>query len=131
MKVIFQHEDTTLLSQVQAYINASFPHRYEISFSNHTLLELTAHGANKGHAVQWLREYLHIAPQHLYCVGNGMNDLSMLALSAIPFAPADSYDEVLAFGATPLPSCNESCVAALIGQLEERYRGQNPKKAGG
>lgn len=122
LKIIFQHENTELLSQVQDYVKASFPSRYEISFSNHTLLELTAQGANKGHAVQWLRDYLNIAPQHLYCVGNGMNDISMLALSAIPFAPSDSYDEVLRFGAAILPSCNENCVAALIEQLEKRYQ---------
>ena len=54
-------------------------------------------------------------------MGNGINDIPMLAVSAIPFAPADCYDEVKEWGAVILPSCNESCVAELIRRLDGIY----------
>ena len=122
LKVILQHADTGLLEQVRAYILASWPGDYEVTFSNPTLLEMTVQGANKGRAVEWLADHLKVARDHIYCVGNGINDISMLEVSAVPFAPANCYREVKEWGATILPSCDESCIARLIGQLEERYR---------
>ena len=119
-KVILQHDDTALLQQAEDLIRARWT-AFEVTFSNPTLLEMTARGANKGFCVRWLAEYLGIAPEHIYCVGNGINDIPMLAVSAIPFAPADSYQEVKDWGATLLPPCNESCVARLVEILEGRY----------
>ncbi len=121
IKVILQHVDPQYLMAVEDYLLTRFADRYEITFSNPYLLEVTAKGANKGLCVQRVAEGLGIAPDHIYCVGNGINDIPMLAVSAIPFAPADCYDEVKDWGAVILPSCNESCVAELIRRLDAIY----------
>lgn len=121
LKVILQHEDTGYLHRVQAHFQAHWPELYEVTFSNPVLLELTAKGANKGLAVQWLAERLHIQPQHIYCVGNGVNDIPMLEVSAVPFAPADCYEEVKLWGPVLLPPCDHHAIAHLIEILDRRY----------
>jgi hypothetical protein len=125
-KVILQHEDMDYLRRVQADIQARWGEDYEVTFSNHILLELTDRGADKGHAVRWLGEYLGIAPGHIYCAGNGMNDIPMLAVSAVPYAPQNCYQEVkdwVADHGTPLlPSCDDHCIARLIQDLKARYQ---------
>lgn len=120
-KVMLQHMDMAYLEEARKYAAEAWPNRYEVTFSNHTLLEMTASGAHKGSAVQRMARYLGISPEHVYCVGNGLNDIPMLEVSAVPYAPSNSYIEVHQFGATILPSCDEDCVAHLIGILEERY----------
>lgn len=121
LKVILQHMDTGYLQQVRDSLLSRWGQMYEATFSNPYLLELTAKGANKGLCVRWVADYLGAKPENIYCVGNGINDIPMLEVSAIPFAPADCYDEVKDWGAVLLPSCDESCVAALIRQLDQRY----------
>ncbi len=96
--------------------------RYEIVPSNSYLLELTAKGASKGDMVQRLAQLLHIAPQNIYCVGDHANDLGMLAVSAIPFAPANAIECVRQVpGIHILPDARNGAIAALIRQLDERY----------
>ena len=96
--------------------------RYEIVPSNSYLLELTAKGASKGDMVQRLAQLLHIAPQNVYCVGDHANDLGMLAVSAIPFAPANAIESVRQMpGIHILPDARNGTIAALIRQLDERY----------
>ena len=96
--------------------------RYEIVPSSSFLLELTAKGASKGDMVQRLAQLLHIAPQNIYCVGDHANDLGMLAVSAIPFAPANAIESVRQMpGIHILPDARNGTIAALIRQLDERY----------
>ena len=96
--------------------------RYEIIPSSSFLLELTAKGASKGDMVQRLAQLLHIAPQNIYCVGDHANDLGMLAVSAIPFAPANAIESVRQVpGIHILPDARNGAIAALIRQLDERY----------
>ena len=64
---------------------------------------------------------LDVSPARVYCVGDNQNDIPMLAVSALSFAPANSYPEVRAAADVVLPSCDESCVARLIEHLEVRY----------
>ena len=121
IKVILQHMDPAYLMKVEDYMLNRWAGAYEITFSNPYLLEVTAKGANKGLCVKRVAKRMGIAPDRVYCVGNGINDIPMLAVSAIPFAPADCYDEVKDWGAEILPSCNESCVAELIRRLDGIY----------
>ena len=122
IKVILQHPDTKVLEGVQAYLLAQWPQVYDVTFSNPTLLEVTSRGANKGLSVLWVANHMGVSREHIYCVGNGMNDIPMLEVSALSFAPANSYDQVLAAADIILPSCDESCVARMIEVLEERYQ---------
>ena len=121
IKVILQHPDPGMLQQVQTYVRTQWPEDYDVTFSNPYLLEVTAKGANKGLSVLWVANHLQVKRQDIYCVGNGLNDIPMLQVSALSFAPANSYPAVRAAADVVLPSCDESCVAEMNRQLEERY----------
>lgn len=120
-KAILQQEDHDLLLEVQQYIHSRWHEHYEVIFSNAVLLELTAKGSHKGSAVLWLAKHLRVARDHIYCIGNGQNDIPMLDVSVEPFAPANCTAAIRERGATILASCDESCIARLIEHLEFRY----------
>ena len=84
-------------------------------------LELTRKGSSKGGMVQYLARRLGIDAQHIYCVGDNQNDIPMLAVSAIPFAPANCAPEVKQWGARILGTCQESCVAQIVDILDHIY----------
>lgn len=120
-KVILEQE-RSVLERVRQYMTTRWDAHYEIIFSNNVLLELTEKGSNKGGMVLRLADYLGVRREHIYCVGDNENDLPMLAVSAIPFAPANCAPIVKNCGARMLGSCDESCIAELIGILDEIYR---------
>lgn len=121
VKAILQHPDTACLEAAQDCLLSAWPGRYEITFSNPTLLEVTARGANKGRCVLWLAKRLGIRREHIYCVGNGLNDIPMLKVSARSFAPANSYAQVKQAADVLLPSCDEHCLARMIEELDGMY----------
>ena len=121
IKVILQHPESAYLQRIQAELLATWGELYEVTFSNPMLLEVTAKGANKGTSVLRLAQHLGIQGENLYCVGNGLNDLPMLEVAAVPFAPADCYAELKDWGAVILPPSSEHCIASLIAHLEARY----------
>lgn len=120
-KAILQ-QDNSLLRKVQRYMLERWQAHYEVIFSNQVLLELTCKGSNKGGMVLYLADLLGVRREHIYCVGDNQNDLPMLAVSAIPFAPANCAPEVKAWGARLIGSCDQSCLAQIVDILDKRYR---------
>lgn len=95
---------------------------YEIVQSSPLLMELTVRGANKGGMAARLIELLHIAPENFYCIGDHANDIPMLRLAHIPFAPANAIAPVRQVpGIRVLPDCRENALAEMICQLGELY----------
>ena len=119
-KAILQQRNEVLLD-VQRYMLERWSGHYEVIFSNSVLLELTNKGSNKGGMVRYLADLLGIAPEHVYCVGDNQNDIPMLAISAIPFAPSNCAQEVKDWGARILGSCDESCIAQIVELLDGIY----------
>ena len=119
-KAILQQRSEVLL-ETQRYMLERWSEHYEVIFSNPVLLELTRKGSSKGGMVELLARRLGIRPGHIYCIGDNQNDIPMLAVSAIPFAPSNCAPEVRAWGARILGSCEESCVAQAIRILDELY----------
>ena len=119
-KVILE-QDWPVLLRAQQWMLERMGERYEVIFSNRYLLEVTAKGATKGGMVAEIARRLSIAPEHVYCIGDNQNDIPMLAVSAIPFAPANCAPEVKDWGARVLCHCNDGAVAQAIEILEERY----------
>nr|WP_251446317.1 HAD-IIB family hydrolase [Vermiculatibacterium agrestimuris] len=115
------HQDRELLLPAQADILRLWPERYEAIFSNAHMLELTAKGSTKGGMVLELARRLGVEREHIYCAGDNQNDIPMLAVSAVPFAPANCAQEVKDWGAKLLPVCEEGAIAALIGELDRLY----------
>lgn len=120
VKVILQ-QDHPYLCQVQEYIKANWAPEYEVIFSNKYLLEMTALGSNKGGMVAKVARHLGIDPAKVYCIGDNQNDIPMLALSAIPFAPANCSQPVKDWGARILNHCNDHAVAQAIEILDGIY----------
>ena len=120
-KLLLVHEDHELLVQAQQWIQQTWPGVYEAIFSNDRLLELTAAGANKGKGVQQVAKLLGIAAEHIYCIGDNQNDIPMLAVSAIPFAPANCAPAVREWGASIVCSCDDGAMADMIKILDKRY----------
>ena len=85
-------------------------------------LELTRKGSRQGRHVQYLARRLGIDAQHIYCVGDNQNDIPMLAVSAIPFAPRQLRPPRSSSGAPRiLGACEESCVAQIVDILDHIY----------
>lgn len=119
-KVILQQE-RSVLEAVRAYMAQRWSEYYEIIFSNDVLLELTAKGSHKGGMVLRLADYLGVDRKDIYCVGDNENDIPMLAVSAIPFAPSNCAPVVRDWGPRIVGSCDESCIAQIIRVLDGIY----------
>lgn len=120
-KLMFEECHETL-ETIRAYIvSQPWATRYEVFFSDRTLLEVTARGASKGAMVHRLAERLGIAPEHVYCAGDEANDLSMLTMAAEGFAPANCVDAVRACGATIVCDADHGALADIVEILDRRY----------
>ena len=119
-KVILQQE-RSILEEVQRYIMDRWSGLYEAIFSSTVLLELTRKGSSKGGMVRYLAALLDIDPKHVYCVGDNQNDIPMLEVSAIPFAPANCAKEVKEWGPRLVRSCEEDGVAEIVDILDGIY----------
>ena len=119
-KALIQQEPELLL-QVRPWFLERFGTEYEAIFSNPVYLEVTAKGSNKGGMVLRLAERLGIQREHIYCVGDNQNDIPMLAVSAIPFAPANCAQSVKDFGARVLCHCDEGVLGDIVEILDTIY----------
>ncbi len=117
-KAILQQEHPVLL-QAQAWLLERYGHLYEAIFSNQYYLEVTERGSTKGSMVAKIAERLEIRPEHVYCVGDNQNDISMLEQSAIPFAPANCAQEVKDWGARILCHCDDGVVGDIVEILDQ------------
>ena len=98
-----------------------FGGRYEAIFSNPRYLEITRKGSTKGGMVARVAQMLGVAREHIYCVGDNQNDITMLALSAIPFAPANCAQEVKDWGARVLCRCDDGVIGDIVDILDKLY----------
>ena len=120
-KLLFEADHETLES-VQAFLESqSWVGEYELIFSTPDLLEMTAHGANKGAMVLRLAEHLGIEAKHVYCAGDEANDLSMLTVAAEGFAPANCAPVVSQSGATIVCDARNDAIAEIVAILDQRY----------
>lgn len=124
VKVLIQQERNILQTARERLLSLRENH-YEAIFSNPRYLEITAKGVCKGTAVKDLATAHNIAPEHIYCVGDNENDLSMLALAKIPFAPSSSAEIVLATKPQILCPWEEGVLGDLITHLEKIYGGNS------
>lgn len=119
-KVIMEQEEL-YLKYVRDYILRHWDGACEAIFSNPILLEITCKGSDKGTMVAKVADTLGISRENLYCMGDNQNDIPMLALAAIPFAPANCAQEVKDWGARILRHCDDHAVAQAIEILDSIY----------
>lgn len=121
IKLLFE-EEKPLLDEVYAFIRSqSWGERYELIFSSDHLLELTRRGATKGGMILKLAKLLGVARKDIYCVGDHNNDIPMLEISAIGFAPENATDAVKASGAHIVCHCRDGALADVVDILDRRY----------
>ena len=120
-KLLFEAENPSLMQIIAIMREQGWDADYELVCSTTYLLEVTARGANKGGMVRRLAQRLGISMEHVYCVGDESNDISMLTAAAEGFAPANCTEAVRACGATVVSHAEEDAVAEVIGILDKRY----------
>ncbi len=120
-KIILEQAPEYLLA-VQAYMQERVGENYEVIFSNRVLLELTAKNSHKGGSALWLANYLGISRDHLYCVGDNQNDIPMMEVAKIGFAPETCSSIVKEWGGARLVrGCDDGCIASIIEILDDLY----------
>lgn len=121
IKLLFE-EERSVLDEVYTFIcSRPWGNEYELIFSSDHLLEMTVHGATKGGMVLRLAALLDVPRENIYCVGDHLNDIPMLDVAAIGFAPENSVPEVLSCGAQIVCHCRDGAIADIIDILDKRY----------
>ena len=121
IKILFE-EDFPVLDAVRTFIlSRPWGREYELIYSNEHLLELTAAGATKGGMILRLASLLVVARKDIYCIGDHKNDIPMLEVSAVPFAPANAIPAVHEFGAHIVSHCSDGAVADVVEYLDKIY----------
>ncbi len=87
------------------------------------LCDVGAVGASKGDSAIWLRDWLGVRPEDFYTVGDGANDLELLLASGEnSYAPQNAVELILQNASHILPDNSSGAIAALIAELDEKYR---------
>ena len=121
IKLLFE-EEKPLLEQVRDFIvSQEWGKRYELIFSSDHLLELTRRGATKGGMILKLAKLLGVARKDIYCIGDHNNDIPMLEVSEIGFAPENAIPEVKEWGAHIVCHCKDGALADVVEILDRRY----------
>ena len=118
IKLLFE-EEKPLLEQVRDFIvSQEWGKRYELIFSSDHLLELTRRGATKGGMILTLAKLLGVARKDIYCIGDHNNDIPMLEVSEIGFAPENAIPEVKEWGAHIVCHCKDGALADVVEILD-------------
>lgn len=103
--------------QVAAVIDemsARFEGRIDFNSSNLKMIESIAHGATKAEAVALVAERNGIAREEVICIGDGMNDATMIEWAGLGVAVANAPDELKAVADVVTVSCDEDAVGTVI-----------------
>ncbi len=115
-------EDHEVLSDAMEYFIRRYKDRFFAQFSLPHIYEITQKGFSKGDSALWLRDKLGVLPENFYTVGDGTNDLELLAAAGDnSYAPGNAKAVILEAAHHLLPDNNSGAIAALIGQLDKKY----------
>lgn len=117
-------EDRSALRQVRNFLRArDGAGAYELTFTSEDedQLQMAARGSAKGDMVRRLAERLGISMEHVYCVGNGDDDVSMLTAAKQGFAPANCDQAVKDCGAVLVCCADRGVLADVVGILDKKY----------
>ena len=115
IKVLFEEDEPKDLPKIAEFIRSRpWFKDYELASSSNMLLELTARGANKGTLVKALVDRLGMSMEHLYCVGDQGNDLSMIRAAGLGVAMGNATESVKAAADAVTADCDHDGVAEVI-----------------
>lgn len=113
--------DSSAIQRVQMFLKEKYP---QVGFlpTSGQFLEILAKGVDKGSSVLQLAEKLGIAEEHVYCAGDGYNDVEMLRVARKAFVPVNGDDEALKCADYLVRSSEDGCIANVIEILDRIYQ---------
>ncbi len=102
----------------------ALPRGLQAQTSNPTYLEVTRSDVDKASALRALCEQRRIPPHEVVAIGDGMNDLAMLAFAGTAIAPANAHPKVLAAADLVTTSNDNEGVARALDALDSPPRSQ-------
>ena len=116
MSQFFRHDPalTARMDQVERFLREHFHGALAVERSATLIVDASAAGVSKGIAGRQLAKQL--GKKTLVCIGDALNDLSMLKEADLPFVPADAS---LAAQFPNVCPCAEGAVADVIEKLEK------------
>ena len=119
LKVLFT-ENADVLSEIASYIGDRYP-KASVCFSAKNFLEVFHAEADKGRGTLKLAEILGISPENIYTAGDQENDLPLLRVGKLSFAPENAVKAVKDQVDIVLPDNDSDMMAALISRLDSIY----------
>lgn len=86
-------------------------------FKEYPWIELSAFNSNKGMALELVCEHLGIAPEEVIAIGDGANDIEMIARAGLGIAMKNADDEVKAVADRLAPHHAEDGVAQVLEEI--------------
>lgn len=115
-------EDHEILSDTMEYMIRRYKDRFFAQFSLPHIYEITQNGFSKGDSALWLRDHLGVRAEDFYTVGDGTNDLELLAAAGEnSYAPRNAKPLILERVRHLLPDNDSDAIAALIETLDGKY----------
>ena len=96
------------------YLMEKAPELVDAFLSSNMLLEIVAHGQNKGSALHWLAAHIGAAPEDTVAVGDEANDIPMLAAAHIGVAMQNGTPETRAAADVVTERDNNHCGVAEV-----------------
>ncbi|MCT4687673.1 Cof-type HAD-IIB family hydrolase [Vallitalea sp.] len=118
IKVLYNYDDIKLLEKIQEHIIDLYNEKVNVFFSKPTYLEVLSKKANKGVALEYLANYLHIDREEIIAVGDSFNDKYMIKYAGMGVAICNARDEIKDM-ANYVTKCNnnQSGVAEVINKF--------------
>lgn len=111
--------DPGRLAVAATAVQAMLPEHVEVHFSAPHLVEVTAAGVDKGHALAELAGFLGIALSETLAFGDNYNDIPLLRTAGRGVAVANAEPDVLAMADDVAPACADDGVAQYLKRVFE------------
>ena len=108
------------MDRVLILLSERYP-EYSYVKSEAVFVEVCRGGIDKGTGVLRLAGHLGVAREKIFTVGDHGNDIDMLKVAAVSFAPENGSDEAKAAADVILPGNDDHTIRALVEYLDENY----------
>ncbi len=92
-KALFNYKSSEKLEDLRKLLLKEFPD-LNIFYSKPEFLEVLSKGSNKGSAVKIVADILGVEREEVLCIGDGLNDLSMIEYAGIGIAMKNGNEEL-------------------------------------
>ncbi len=106
---------------LKSSVESNFPDKFFLQYSATQYLEVQHPLSSKGWGAHALCKHLGISYDHLYTVGDGLNDIQLITCTENGYSPANAHKDILAMSPKLLPSNDEHCIAALINIIDRLH----------